>query len=338
MTQILWIWLQLGTCAALIAVAGTMLSRYGDVISEKTGLSGSWIGLVLLATVTSLPELITGISSVTAVDEPDIAVGNILGSCVFNLVILVIMDFFYRKEPVYRRASHGHILSAAFGIVLIGFSAQSILLGNKFSPFSLGHLGLYSPFIVLLYFIAMRSVFFYERAHVAEFVEQTCERYPYLTLRQAIARYMGAASCVVGASIWLSFLGPKLADAMEWRRSFVGTLFVASITSLPELVVTIGAMRIGAVDMAIANLLGSNLFNILILAACDLFYMKGPILFVASPVHAISGISAAMMSGMVIIGLLYRPGTRLFRTVSWISLGLFCIYILNTTILYLHGE
>ena len=60
LTDLVWIWLQFITCAALIGFAGPELSRSGDIIAEKTGLSHSWIGLILLATVTSLPELITG--------------------------------------------------------------------------------------------------------------------------------------------------------------------------------------------------------------------------------------------------------------------------------------
>ncbi len=82
---------------------------------------------------------------------------------------------------------------------------------------------------------------------------------------------------MVGAGVWLPFVGADLADAMGWQRSFVGSLFVACATSVPELVVTIAALRFGAVNMAIANLLGSNLFDILILAVDDIFYRKGPI-------------------------------------------------------------
>lgn len=336
--QSLWVWFQFGTCAAVIMTAGTLLSRYGDVIADKTGLSGSWIGLVLLATVTSLPELVTGISAVTLTDEPNLAVGNIFGSCVFNLALLVMLDFYHRQESVYRRASQGHILSAAFGIVLIGFAGQSILLGSKFSMLAVGHVGIYVPVIVLMYLVAMRSVFIYERAHMQESIEQAADRYPEMSLRQALMRYSAAAAVVVGASLWLPLVGARLAEAMGWHKTFFGTLFLALATSLPELVVTLAAMRIGALDMAISNLLGSNLFNILILAVNDLFYLNGPLLFKASPVHAISALSALVMAGLVIVGFLYRPNTRLFRTVGWISFGLLAIYILNTTILFLYGE
>lgn len=72
-------------CTAAIVYSGTRLSKYGDIIAEKMGLGRAWVGLVLLASVTSLPELITGISSVTFVVAPDIAVGDVLGSCIFNI-------------------------------------------------------------------------------------------------------------------------------------------------------------------------------------------------------------------------------------------------------------
>jgi len=337
MNQLLLVWLQFAACAALIAFAGVRLSRYGDVIADKTGLSGSWIGLVLLATVTSLPELVTGLSSVTVADVPNIAVGDVLGSCVFNLVILVLLDFLERGESVYRRASQGHILSAACGIVLIGFAGLNILLGDK-AALAFGHVGAYTPVIVLFYVIAMRTVFFYERVQMAEFVEKAADRYPQLTLRQAGLRYALAALVIVAAGTWLPFIGVQLAEVMGWHKTFVGTLFVAGATSLPELAVTIAAVRIGALDMAIANLLGSNLFDILILAVDDLFFLKGPLLSHVSPMHAMTAMSAVVMSGIVIVGLLYRPQTRVLRSVGWVSLGLFTFYLLNIFVLYLHGE
>ena len=79
------LWIALILCTSVIVYAGTRLSKYGDMIAEKTGLGGTWIGVVLLASVTSLPELVTGISSVTYAWVPDIAVGNVIGACVSNL-------------------------------------------------------------------------------------------------------------------------------------------------------------------------------------------------------------------------------------------------------------
>jgi cation:H+ antiporter len=115
-------------------------------------------------------------------------------------------------------------------------------------------------------------------------------------------------------------------------------LLVAAATSMPELTVTIGALRLGALDMAIANLVGSNLFDILIVAVDDVFYRPGSLLSRVSAIHAVSAMSAEIMTGLAIVGLLYRPETRILRTIGWISLGLFTVYVLNSTVLYLNQE
>ena len=336
MQNIFLIWLSLFACLVFIVIAGVRLSRYGDIIAEKSGLSRGWVGLILLASVTSLPELVTGLSSVTVANVPDIAVGDILGSCVFNLLIIVVLDFLYRKESVYTRARQGNILSAGYGIALIGFAGFNLLLYRDSSILSLGHVGLYTPVILLVYLLAMRSLYRYEQVQMREYVEERVELYPEMSLKQAIQGYAMAAAVVIAAGVWLPYVARDLAAVMAWEQSFVGTLFVAAVTSAPEVVVTVAALRIGAVDLAIGNLFGSNLFNIAILAIDDLFYMQGPLLAHVSVSHAASAFSAMMMSGLAIVGLVLRPSSRIFRTVSWISLLLFVIYLLNTLFLYLY--
>ena len=334
MLETLQTWLQFAIVSGVIVAAGYHLSRYGDVIAEKTGLSGSWIGLALLATVTSLPELVTGISSVAAAHETDIAVGDVLGSCVFNLLILALLDAVYRKGSLFAGGRKGHLLIAAYGILLLVMSAAGLLLAQAGRMPALAHIGLYAPAIVLVYLAAMRAAFRYEREDVAEFEATEAARYPGITLRQAGARYAVAAVAVVAAGSVLPFIAADLADLMGWSRSFVGTQFVAAVTSLPEIAVTFAALRMGAIDMAIANLLGSNLFNIAILAVDDAFYLNGPLLAHVSPVHAVTALAAIAMSAVVVIGLLTRPRKRIGGAMSWPGLALLAIYLLNSYTLY----
>ncbi len=338
MQNIFAIWLSLFACLAVIGVAGVRLSRYGDIIAEKSGLSRGWIGLVLLASVTSLPELVTGLTSVTVANVPDIAVGDVMGSCVFNLLIIVVLDFLYRKESVYTRARQGNVLSAGYGIALIGFAGFNLLLYRDNAFLSVGHIGLYTPVILLLYLLAMRSLYRYEREKMSEYVEERVELHPEMSLKQAIQGYAMASVVVIAAGVWLPYIAKDLAAVMAWEQSFVGTLFVAAVTSAPEVVVTIAALRIGAVDLAIGNLFGSNLFNIAILAIDDLAYLPGPLFADVSIAHAASAFSAMMMSGLAVVGLVLRPVSRVFRTVSWISLLLLVIYLLNILFLYLYGH
>lgn len=338
MQSLALIWISLLVCLAVIGVAGVRLSRYGDIIAEKTGMSRGWVGLILLATVTSLPEMVTGLSAVTIAKAPDIAVGDILGSCVFNLLIIVALDFLYRKESIYTRAHQGNVLSAGYGVVLIGFVGFNLLLYRDAAFPSIGHVGLYTPVILLLYFLAMRSLYRYEKAQLSEYVEDRAELYPDTTLKQAVRGYVVAAAAVVAAGIWLPFIARDLAAAMAWQQSFVATLFVAAVTSAPEVVVTLAALRMGQVDLAIGNLFGSNMFDIVLVAIDDLAYLPGPLLADVSISHAASAFSAMMMSGLAVVGLVLRPASRVLRTVSWISVLLLVVYFLNTLFLYLYGH
>jgi len=332
------LWLQLLFCLAIIGYAGYYLSRYGDIIAEKTGISASWIGLVLLSTATSLPELVTGISAVAFAKTPDIAVGDVLGSTVFNLAILVMLDALYRKETLYSRAAQGHILSASLGTMLIAFAGFSILLDHAGISPAIWHVGLYTPFIVLVYLVSMRAVYSYEQRTLAEYTEESVERYPGVTLRSAIKGYAQAAAAVVLVGSWLPFVAKGISDMMGWGQSFVGTLLVAAVTSAPEAAVTISALRIGALDMAIANLLGSNLFDIIILAIDDLFYTDGPLLAHVDASHVLTAFTAVMMSALVTVGFIYRPKGRAVLGLTWVSLGLFLLYVVNSWLLFQHAS
>jgi cation:H+ antiporter len=329
-------WVQFVACASVIWFAGMRVSKYGNLIADKTGASRTWIGVVLMASVTSLPELFTGISASTIAQTPDIAVGDVLGSCVFNLLILVIVDIMHGRSPVFTGASRGHVLTAGYNVMLIGLVAAGLILHSLGLAPRLGHVGAVSVVIIVLYATAMRGVFRYEMQRIAEHAEELGESESSLTLRQIVTRYAAWAAVVVAAATWLPFIGERLATVMGWGHSFVGSLFIALATSLPEVVVTFGCVRQGAIDLAIGNVLGSNLFNILILAIDDLLYVRGPLLGSVQPVHLFTAITAMMMTGLAVVGLLYHPRSRPLRVVGWVGAGLVVLYVLNAIVLYAH--
>jgi cation:H+ antiporter len=182
----------------------------------------------------------------------------------------------------------------------------------------------------------MRAAFVYERR--AKPAPQIISSDREMSLRAAIARYLAAAAIVVAAGTWLPFVGTEIAEVTGWRTTFVGTLLIAGATSVPELVVTISALRLGAVDMAIGNLLGSNLFDILIIAIDDLVYTQGPLLSSVSSAHAISAFAAVVMSGIFIVALLYRPETRVRGLIGWVSISLLLVYLFTAYTVYLFGH
>jgi cation:H+ antiporter len=339
------VWGSFALCVLLIVVAGIKLTGYGDAIADKTGLGGTWIGLILIAAVTSLPELASGITATAVALLPEIAVGGILGACVYNLLILGMMDLFRRGRPVLSDARPQHVLSAGFGILMMGIAA----LGLASAPLhvgtaaavgvtgGLGGIGWTTPVLLAAYVIAIRTLYVCQTREVAQFADREPDRLPWLSLNQVARRYALAAFVVVVAGVWLPFVSRDIAGLMGWEQSFAGTLFTAMSTSLPELVVTLTCLRLGAIDLAVGNLLGSNLINLAILAVDDLFYRPGPLLASVSGVHLVTAVSAITMSTVVIIAVFYRSDKRLLGLIGWPGLLLMVLFGLNFWLVWTLG-
>ena len=327
------IWLQFLGTALVIVLAGVPLARYGDVLGEKTGLGRSWIGVVLVAATTSLPELFTGFGATALAALPDIAVGDVVGSCMFNLLILSMMDAIH-PEPINARAHQGHALSIGFGLLLTGIAGLGLVAGTRMP--ALGWVGAHSLVLITLYFVAMRVIFKHEQHRREREVQEVAEKLEYaeVTVRAAVLRYTGAAVVVVGAALLLPGLGAELARQTGLGEAFVGSLFIAVTTSLPEIAVSLAAVRIGAIDLAIGNVLGSNLFNLLILGLDDVFYRPGPLLAGADVSHSVAILAVVIMNALFLIGLTYRVMTKRF-VVTWDTGAMAAVYAVAVVFAYL---
>jgi cation:H+ antiporter len=327
------IWVQFAAAALVIVVAGVRLARYGDVLGEKSGLGRSWIGMVLIAVTTSLPELFVGFGSTAIAPLPDIAIGDVLGSCMFNLLILSLMDA-VQPEPLSARAHQGHALSIGFGLLLIGIAGLGLAAGHRMPV--LGWVGPSSLVLIGLYFVAMRVVFTHEQQRRRRETREVAEELQYadIPLRTAVLHYGVAAVAVIAAAIWLPQLGAGLARQTGLGEAFVGGLFIAITTSLPEIVVSLTAVRIGALDLGIASVLGSNLFNLLILGLDDVFYRQGSLMTEASASHGVSILAIVMMNALFLIGLTYKVVAKRF-VVAWDTSAIAAVYVIAITLLYL---
>jgi cation:H+ antiporter len=333
------VWFKFVLCLAIILFAGTKLARYGDAIAEKTGLGRVWIGLVLLATITSMPELVTGVSSVALVKppEPDLALGTLLGSCSLNLVIVALLDVLHRRSPVLSAASSRHRASAGWGILLIVIAGGAILAGGRFSGLALGWVAIPSIIILMLYLVGMWWLFRRERSQQLVLAESTASADKETGVKKVYFRFALAGFLVIGAGIWLSFIGNEIAVTTGWDATFVGSLFLAITTSMPELVVSVAALRVGAIDMAVANILGSNMLNLALIAPVDLFYTEGSILSSVSKGNLISVAVVVAMSLIVIAGLKFRQKRKILVVSSWYSPALVGLYILGAYALFTSG-
>ena len=311
-------------CAAVIVFSGTKLAKYGDKIADLTGMGKAWVGLILMASVTSLPELITGISAVAIVKEPDLAAGDIFGSCVFNLLILSVLDARI-KQPLLSMVKSSHIVAAIFGIILLTVAGMAIYLSHEIP--SVLWISSFTFVLFGIYLVAVWGIFKYEQAALIESPPATISHSPSHSadLKKAIGGYALHALIVVGAAVFLPYFGAHIASHTGLGNSFFGTLFLAAATSLPELVVSLAALRMGSFDMAVGNLLGSNVFNMFILGIDDVFYREGSLFKAISPSHLVSVFIIIIMTAVVGLGLLFKPKKK---QVWLLSLDTFIIVLL----------
>ncbi len=293
--------------AGVIVVAGTCLSKYADVIADLTGLGRTLGGLVLLASATSLPELSVDCKA-ALIGAADMAVGAVLGSSIFNLLILGVLDLCHgHRDRIVSPVSAGHALSAIGTIILTAIVLSFLVL--KELPLSWMSVGL-GTLMTFLFYLAMLRLIYLDQRHAPSQSESTGESGGGLSLRHAVVGYLASTLVILLAAGYLAPTADRLAHESGLGGTFIGSTLVALTTSLPELVTTAAAIRLGAFDLAVGNVLGSNAFNMAILFPVDIFYRQGSLLQDAEITNAVTAAAAILLTGILTMGLLYRPRRR----------------------------
>lgn len=298
--------------AAVIMGAGTLLSHNADKIAEATGVGRIVIGSILLAGATSMPELSVDIECVRQ-GNPDLAVGDLLGSCLMNLLILAVLDLTHSTPGrMFSRPAAGHALGGAASIALMSIVAISLFTSRHFGGQEWLGLGAGSWLILIAYAFCVRLLFLDQRISARAAVEQSevaTTPPPTRSLGKPVLYFLLATAVVWLAGPQLSATAGELAARTGLAQSFVGTTLIAISTSLPELVACWAAVRLGAFDLAIGNILGSNAFNMTILAVLDVFHPNA-LLASVSMAHLVSANAAILATSVTIMGQLYQAERR----------------------------
>lgn len=298
-------WLLLVGAAVAILLLSRFLVSSADVIAARTGIGRSFAGVLMLATATSLPELVTGVSSIRLVDQPDLAAGDAFGSNLVNLVIIGILDLLWRNGPILAAVGRGPILIGFVGIGVIAVTIVAMFAHNAvefaagwpISPLSLLLFGVFLLGMLMIY----RQGGPTESSEASQFE---------MTLPRASLIYTVTMLGIVVAAIVLAYMGERLAHEMGWETSFVGTQFLAISTSLPEFAASYAAIRIAAPELAISNLLGSNLFNMgFVLVIDDAVYTQGPLWGGIAEIHQLTAAFAVLMT-IIAVAAIRRTGRQ----------------------------
>ena len=326
----LTLWLSFLICALIIIFTGTKLTRYGDIIAEKTGLGRVWIGAALIPLATALPE-ITSCVGAARIKAPNLAIGNIFGSIMFNLLIIAIADFAHGSGPLLKEVTPGQIITAILGIFLCAIAALSMLLKPSFLFVGVG---IDSLILIILYFLGIVVIFKYSKKTKPDNVLGVSEeKYTAYSLPLTNIKFLIAAIIIIFTAMKLARVANSLADLTGWGTTFMGTIILAFVTSLPELVTALAAIRIKAYDLAVGIVLGANILNMTIPFFSDIFYDGPPILSVVSPQHIISALITIILTSIAIASIVYKPKKAVFHLgiAAWLIflgyfLGIFLIF------------
>lgn len=323
------VWLTFFAAAAVIVFAATKLSLYGDVIAENTKLGGMFVGMLLIAGATSLPEVATSVAGVYQ-DAPNIAAGNLLGSNGFNMMLLAVVFLIEARKKTSRAISMNQALMGALAVMLIAL--VTFLISARLT-IKVGWFGLDSIFILVCYVVSVALI---NRGGAGSAEDEDESTSKSKKVKPAVLRFSLWAVVLIAVTPFMVNSAEQIAIITGLGNTFVGTTLVAMITSLPELTTTLAAIRIGAGEMAVGNLFGSNMFNMFALGLTDVLYIQAPFFPLISDSFVFVGLVGLVMTIFGLIGSMLKS-ERDQRPTVIASVLMLIFFFLGLALLYQRG-
>jgi cation:H+ antiporter len=334
------LWAHFLISAAFVIAAGTVIGRISGELGDRLGLGRAWAGAVLLSFATTLPELISTLT-VTIRGNGAMAVGGILGSVLFNLFIIVIVDLADR-DPIYHRLSLNHVFTGVLGtillaIVIMGLSFGALSPKGMAVPWRIGSIGLPALAIIGFYCAGQAMLFGLAKSSRDDSSMKVATRFDKLSLGKLIAIYAGVAAVIIAAAYNLGVSAENLAESYSLGATFAGATLLGIVTSLPEVTNAVTCARSKDFDLAIGNIFGANAFVIVVLAVADFFAVQGSLFVSDSSAGTVSTIAMAalaiVMQGVALGALSSHSMHRVWR-LGTASVALAALYFLSLYLSY----
>ncbi len=312
-----------------IVVAGTRLARDGDVIAAGTDLGGLWVGAILVASATSLPELTTDVSAVRQ-GAPSLAIGDLFGSNMANMAILAVLDLLTRRTRILTRVALNQLAVGALAVGLSAIAALGLLVGGP----TVAGMGWATVGLAVAYVGGMR--FLHRNRSEPPFrrpEEVEAVRPRRAEVRRAGIRFALAALAVLLAAPFLASSTVAIADRLGISQGFAGVVLLAITTSLPEAIVAATSIRTGSYDLAVGNLLGSNCFNMAAIVALDVADGTRSVLADATPELVVAALFGIMLTALAMLGVLDRS-ERTRRGIDLGPVAMMLMYALGIALTY----
>lgn len=336
--QPLWINLTLFAVAAcMVWFAGVRVTSYADTIARETGIGHIAAGLLLLAGVTSLPEVAVALFSAAA-HNPALTINNLLGEIAMQKAILAGADAIIGKEALtVVVASPAVLLQGALCILTLTVAAAAIAVGDV----PLLHAGAWSWAILIIYGFSIWIISNSQGRH--PWIAQGGVEPPVATvsgvqggrspLKPVLAWTAVASAVILVAGFLLSRTGDAIAAQTGLGQNFVGAALLALSTSLPEASTVVSAMRLRQYEMAVSDILGTNLFNVALVFLVDAVYPGAPVFNEVGNFSLIAVLLGILLTAIYLIGLIERRNRTIAR-MGIDSLAVIVMYLGGLYILY----
>ena len=296
------------------------LSYYVDYLNKHHKVNGFLLAGIFLAGVTSLPEFVTCFSAVF-VDNYLLAVGDILGSNIFNIFMICVFDLFFIKKKMFAKLKTNHNL--IFILLLINYFVLYLFVGSL-SNISLGLIGIPTLCIFTTYFYYLYKLSVTEEKKIVRINDNMSNN---ITVKVIITVIF-----MIFSSIILTIIVNKIAyNHPHFSSSFLGAIFLGITTSLPEVITCYSLISINSYDLALDDIIGSNFFNLLILAISDLFLKKTCLFF-----YSDTGVVTLIILGICFTLVGYINSNKWFRfCYGFFSLAVVVVYLIYWTVNFL---
>jgi cation:H+ antiporter len=322
-----------GVATAIVWFAGTHLARLADTLSAKTGIGQAAMGMVLLGGITSSPELAVAVTA-TLQGAPMLSVNDVLGSASINILVLAIADVAVGRGPLTARIpSLSVVMQGVMGIAMFVLVA----IGTYVSEYAFLGVGIGSWLLVATYAVAIRLLVHSRVDDAWRPADGRRENDESQEDSRSLARLVTlialAGMAILIAGFLLARTGEALAERTGLGTSFFGAVILGFATSTPEISTVLEAVRLRRYTMAISDVFGTNLFNVLILFVVDALHRGGPVLVEAGPFAATAALLALLLTAIYLVGMLERRDRAVLR-MGYDTIAVLVVYTAGLFALY----
>lgn len=326
--------------AAVIAFAGTYLTAAADQLADLTGLGEALVGSVLLGAVTSISGIVT---SVTAAYQghPELSVSNAIGGIAAQTIFLAVADITYSRANLeHASASFANLMQGVLLLIMLSFIVVVIVA----SPVTVWAVHPASGVLIVIYVAGTLLISrakqnpMWTPSDTSETVVDTPndEDVKQLRLSSLLIKFAVLAGVVGIAGYFIADLAVIISEKSGLSEAIMGALFTSVATSLPELVVSVSAVKRGALTLAVSNIIGGNFFDVLFVSFADMAYREGSLYHAVSERQLFIIALTMLLTATLLLGSLHRQKYGIGR-VGWESALLILLFVGGYVVLYFMG-